>query len=121
MKGSFQETKFGKELEEELNKVIQEKPFKNNFRNYWTEKEDYILKRLYGKVNIDEIMVFLQNRTKLAIQKRAEILELTKKRALYEKNPTYLDIVNKKNKDDEIKIYSKDSNGKSIYHIIPGE
>jgi len=42
----------------------------------WTEKEDEILRQLWGKVLIDEIMKVLTQRTKPAVQQRATGLKL---------------------------------------------
>lgn len=45
-------------------------------RRYWTDEEDAILRKYYGKVDVRYIVKEL-GRTKRAVENRASILELT--------------------------------------------
>ena len=62
-----------KDLDREIEKILKEAPKPKS--NFWTPKEDEILRRLYGKVDTTVVMEKL-GRTRCSIEKRSAILGL---------------------------------------------
>ena len=65
------------ELDLQINKVIKSHPRSAGAGVYWSEKEIYVLRKTYGKINVKYIQELIPKRSANAIMKMARKQGLT--------------------------------------------
>ena len=73
MKGGVKVSEFGEDLDRQIEEIMKANPPRNRL---WSEKEIYVLRKMWGRTAAKSIMNLLPGRTKEAIKKKAESLDL---------------------------------------------